>query len=537
MLKKFARVFSALIIVLTVGWFTRNAIVNAAGNCGLPRPDQVIIYSEKNGRGSCKVLTIDKVSMKGTYCNAGDFGLPDDSIYSIDVGADVRAVLYQKKNQPTGCPKVLYDDDVDSDRQAFFEGGFSYPDLGNRAGGETSSIEVFKKEGGPAAINYEGNYPRDRAAFWSNDPQGLANDGQNWFVTTNSQIFKVPFTYDLGAPCFIGTQLELSDGTFICAPTLVPHIRAGISSSDSDAGYDHIGDPDQSSGFLFVPLNNSSGSPGRIAVYRTTDLRHLSSADLPGIEDASWVAIRPSTGALWVSTHDPVKPLVAFVIDWQQLRGTGKLVLHSPTRFPLLDQDGAPLDQVVRDRCWRFGFTWCQAADLFEECWSRIPDRDKSGPPFAWQCLALRDPVTVFINHAQGGVFNPEGRLLYVSTGPCDSTGYIYVFAIDAKTGTARLQARSGNAYGVFDFENHASTLGYCTGDEGEGIDWVDVRGRNVYNIPEGQLHLVMANNPHVPFLDSYSVYVKHYSNSSLPIPATPASPRRGLLPPLPQSE
>jgi hypothetical protein len=312
-----------------------------------------------------------------------------------------------------------------------------------------------------------------------------------------------------------------------------------MSSSDSDAGYDHIGDPDQSSGFLFVPLTKPSGAlPGRIAVYDATDLRYRSSADLPGIGDVSWVAIRPSTRALWVSTGDPVKPLVAFAIDWQQLRATGKLVLHSQARFALLDQDGAPLDQVVRDRCRRFGFTWCQAKDLLEECLL------KTNKSFRPQCFDLfRDPVTVFINHAQGGVFNPEGSLLYVSTGPCDSAGYIYVFAIDAKTSTARLQARSGNAYGVFDFENHPDmTFGNCSGDEGEGIDWVDVRGRNVYNIPEGQLHLVMTVNPNADptspnFVDTYTVYVKHYSNSNLPIPAKPTPPRRGLLPPLPQSE
>src|SRR5262249_7047292 len=157
-----------------------------------------------------------------------------------------------------------------------------------------------------------------------------------------------------------------------------------------------------------------------------------------------------------------VKPLVAFVIDWQQLRATKpKLVLHSPTRFALLDQDGAPLDQVVRDRCWRLGFRWCQAADLVNEC---LKDTD-------WgllKCYELFiDPVTVFIQHAQGGVFNPEGSLLYVSTGPCDSAGYIYVFAIDVKKNTARLQARSGNAYGVFDFENHPdTTFSHCSGDE-----------------------------------------------------------------------
>jgi hypothetical protein len=524
MLKKFASVFSTLIIVLTVGWFIRNAIVNAAGNCGLPGPHEVIIYSELNGGGSCKKLQIRN------YCDARAFGLPDESIYSIDVGADVRTVLYQKKNQPTGCPR-LPDDDVDNDRQAFFEGGFSYPNLGgfslpnrgSRAGGETSSIEVFAKKGGPAAINYEGNYPRSRPAFWSNDPQGLANDGQNWFVTNNEKIWKVPFTYDLGADCPIGTKLEYDydNGVLTCVPTFpfAPPISAGISSSDSDAGYDHIGDPDQSSGFLFVPLTNPNGYPGRIAVYSTTDLRYLSSADLPGITDLSWVAIRPSTRALWVSTGDPFQQLVAFAIDWQQLRATGKLVLHSPARFTLLDQDGTPWDQV-------FLSPYCRSLYLV----------GGTDPKFCKD-----DADTVFINHAQGGVFNPEGSLLYVSTGPCDSAGYIYVFAIDAKTGTARLQARSGNAYGVFDFENHPdetyfSTYGGCSGDEGEGIDWVDVRGRNVYGIPEGQLHLVMAVNK-TTFDRTYKVYVKHYSNRNLPIPEKPTPPRRGLLPPLPQSE
>jgi hypothetical protein len=80
-------------------------------------------------------------------------------------------------------------------------------------------------------------------------------------VTNNEKIWKVPFTYDLGADD---------------PPT--PLISAGISSSDSS--YNHIGDPDQSSEFLFVPLEGDN-RPGRIAVYDTTDLRHLSSADLP----------------------------------------------------------------------------------------------------------------------------------------------------------------------------------------------------------------------------------------------------------------
>jgi hypothetical protein len=87
--------------------------------------------------------------------------------------------------------------------------------------------------------------------------------------------------------------------------------------------------------------------------------------------------------------------------------------------------------------------------------------------------------------------------------------GYVYVFAIEDETNTARLQARSENGYGPFNFENHPdTTFGRCSQDEGEGLDWLDVRGLNIPGIPDGHLHLIMIDND----AGTDNVYLKHYS-------------------------
>lgn len=122
-------------------------------DCSFPQPEQVIVYDEIDCGGACRLLDI------GYYRDPASFGLPTDSISSIDVGANARAVLYEH-NEFRG-------------RQAHLEGGFNYGELG-RENDKTSSIEIFRKEGGAAATSYLNEYPSKRKTYWSEQAQGLA---------------------------------------------------------------------------------------------------------------------------------------------------------------------------------------------------------------------------------------------------------------------------------------------------------------------------------------------------------------------------
>jgi hypothetical protein len=235
------------------------------------------------------------------------------------------------------------------------------------------------------------------------------------------------------------------------ASSNAPENPVGIPQILKNVGYDHFGDPDvdKGSGLLFVPLDG--GSKPRIAVFSPVDLRFLSSfelSDSPG-QNASWLAIHPKEQTLWVSTSNQIRE---YDIEWGRLGVDGQLILTFRRQIMLRDRDGVtPLN----------------------------------------------------LEHMQGGVFNPEGTLLYTSNGYTNTNGYVHVFAIEDDMNTARLQARSENGYGPFNFETHPGT-----DDEAEGLDWLDVRGLNVPGIPDGQLHLVMIDND----WPKDDLYFKHYS-------------------------
>jgi|SRR5579862_2535090 len=106
---------------------------------------------------------------------------------------------------------------------------------------------------------YLGNYPSGSSLGWNGDSQGVAHDDGDWFFTTQDWLLKIPVQYNLATP-------------FNPA-----HPPAGVQTSGPNPltsyGYDHLGDPDQVGGFLFVPVENSSNKhPPAIAVFKASDL-------------------------------------------------------------------------------------------------------------------------------------------------------------------------------------------------------------------------------------------------------------------------
>jgi hypothetical protein len=286
-----------------------------ANDCGLPEPNQVIIYQGRERRGRCAVLGV------GKYPNPSAFGLRDNSISSIDVGADVRATLYEHAN----C----------GGRQAHVEGGSYYDPVGNNATNETSSIEVFPKLGGPAATFYVRNYPSDAEPFWAEGVQGIAHDDRNWFITQTTTLSKIRLTTPLANAKAVMT--------------------VGIPDEMARAGYNHFGDLDQAHGYLLVPVQGEKSEregggrlPPALAVFRTDDNLSFVGWDIiPSLpsDGGAWVAYRPNTDTLFFSGGDisSTQPLYEYTLGWDLLSSHVVSLVDQPPIY-LYDRQHVPVE-------------------------------------------------------------------------------------------------------------------------------------------------------------------------------------------------
>lgn len=407
---------------------------DSSRNCALPKDNEAVIYSQENFKGTCRVLA------QGNYPNPWHFEpVPGNSIKSMEVGRDVRLVLFASRGF--------------AGSKSFFEGGYRYASIGG-AGAQASSIAVTPGLGGRIASLYLGDHPTDRENFWSDNTQGLANDGESWFVIRgfregDTRIYKVPLTYDLSSA---------SQGK---------HPYATIPDSLKKAGYGHFGDPDRSGEFLFVPAQGPGVAP-RIAVFRTKDLGYVGSKEIPKLDNSGggWVAIRPGTNTLWVSggAINAGRELSEYTIDWDQLHTKGTLALSFKQTVLLYDWDGVL-------------------------------------------------PIT--IRSMQGGVFNSDGSIMYIASGFCDTVGYVHAFHIEGDKGV--LQASTSNGGDApFNYKTEPDDLVCvfgecaCTSDEAEGIDWIDVAGKGVPGVPSGKLHVVLIDND---LLSKDNLFLKHYGD------------------------
>lgn len=153
-------------------------------NCSPPPPscnptaDQVALYVDANYSGNCVVKNI------GQYSNPSAIGLPNDSISSIKVGGNVRAILCRDDNYGGVC-ETFYGDD---------------PDLSNNSIGndQVSSAKVEQRASLPAAPtllspeNYETfNEGQVIYLYWSatgNEYEGEVWGGPGGTLTFGPQV-------------------------------------------------------------------------------------------------------------------------------------------------------------------------------------------------------------------------------------------------------------------------------------------------------------------------------------------------------------
>src|SRR5687767_3198778 len=102
---------------------------------------------------------------------------------------------------------------------------------------------------------YLGNNPHSTdSPDWSENAQGLANDGQYWFFTNKTALFK----YDAN-----WVPVDGNDVGRLGMVTFPPELAV--------MGINHFGDPDHYGGYVFVPFE-SGGPTTIIAAFRASDL-------------------------------------------------------------------------------------------------------------------------------------------------------------------------------------------------------------------------------------------------------------------------
>jgi Bacterial TSP3 repeat len=325
--------------------------------------------------------------------------------------------------------------------------------------GEIASAKAALTSGCPTHT-YLGNNP-DGTDWpdWSEQAQGVANDGKHWFFTSmTGGLFKYDANWlpidgdDIGKLGHVGFPPELGS-----------------------MGIDHFGDPDYYAGYVFVPFEHNDDDPAKqkaiIGVFRASDLAFVDWVDmLPFQPKAGWVAIDPVEEILYTSNDRLVAgtPLLRYKVDLSKLEnGIPHDFLTPTTSIAVLDADGSPV----------------------------------SGK---------------FI-YIQGGVFTPW-RDLYLSVGMADETpektrGGLHLFRRTSDGSAFQLVESSVNVSDhvgepVFAYEYHPGSS-IDPEEEPEGIDWW-----NRDNVPgsfyKGQLHAILLDND-LNSWDDDKIWLKHY--------------------------
>jgi hypothetical protein len=302
---------------------------------------------------------------------------------------------------------------------------------------------------------YLGNNPDTDLPDWSEQAQGVANDGKHWFFTSmEGGLFKYDANWrpidgdDIGKLGHVGFPPEL------------------------DAmGIDHFGDPDYYAGYVFVPFehndDDSQKQKALIGVFRASDLAFVDWMDMLAFQTkAGWVAIDPVEGILYTS-HDRLvagTPLLRYQVDLSKIENDIPHDFLTPTSpIAVLDANGSPVSGTFK--------------------------------------------------YMQGGVFTPWGDL-YLSVGmadqsPASTRGGLHLFRRTSDGSAFQLVESSVNVSGhvgepVFAYEYHPG--GTFPGEEPEGIDWW-----NRDNVPgsryKGQLHAILLDND----LTDDQIWLKHY--------------------------
>lgn len=202
----------------------------------------------------------------------------------------------------------------------------------------------------PNSVEQITEYPFEGDPGWTNELNGVTNDGKNWYITQRNRIWKFPLSFQLGQ------DIDVDE-----PPAGV--LSNGIPSKydyEIDYGYyfyDHLGDLDFYQGLLYVALEGHSydmtetfrvlpNPPPKIAIYDANSLAFVSAATVPGYEadivsSCAWCAVNPLNDLLYTSDSNPVNNTLRVYKHY--ISPGGELILNFNGYFRL---EGAPLEEV-----------------------------------------------------------------------------------------------------------------------------------------------------------------------------------------------
>jgi hypothetical protein len=477
--------------------------------------------------------------------------------------------------------------------QATYEPGAriaSHAQLGPNVGDLVSSLILDNLDvlgdTEPLASTFKGNYPgsTDGHTFWTDGNDGLCHNHDYWFIAqtqTNTKdwtdntipevsscVEKIGRIWRCPLDCDLNTS-PVRDDSFLGGYYLDPNTHAPVlgpggscssciskslydysvewlaaDPSQSDkagsvfGGYNHFGDPDRATvngtDYVLVPVEtcvHDVNHPNYILVL-DVGLNFVGRWFFPNTPpvvidpkelSAAWVAVRPGTNEIWTSYSD--------------------YLLNAANRAPNPSDPSTWLSfYSTDDPDWSKNHVQNGLLIFDPQIWNNPRGNDptgiqnlvlKSTPPVI---TGLRGyPVSLMT--AQGGVFSPSGKVLYLAAGYtgdesfsgsiedgiCYSTDwfsdcmkpndYGVVTAIDADTYS--VLETSGNNVGPFNYQiaNDENT------NEPEGLDFFDTAcyAADVGRPPAGfgltQLHAMVNNDQ----LQGWSgVYLKHYTGNGL---------------------
>ncbi|MFZ5995488.1 MAG: hypothetical protein ACOYU4_10945 [Thermodesulfobacteriota bacterium] len=178
--------------------------------------------------------------------------------------------------------------------------------------------------------NYLGNYPKDRETGWSDNLQGVTNDGHNWFFTQETNLWRFPVSHDLNKKV---TKANPEKGILM------------VRMPSELKGYNHFGDLDYHEDFLYIPITGEDKTPV-IGVFQAGNLSYIGCFVLNGQSGAGWCAINPKDGLLYTSnsTVSPDNPMFRYEVDFDKIRLRGQVIRSFKDRYQVYKPNGAGLE-------------------------------------------------------------------------------------------------------------------------------------------------------------------------------------------------
>lgn len=295
------------------------------------------------------------------------------------------------------------------------------------------------------------DHPNNLDSDWTDNVQGITNDGLYWYITQKTKLIRAPEIADLADNLYQYGYTELSNW-----PEL--------------SGYEHFGDisffdPDPNdgqSGYILVPVD-SAPSYARLALFQANEtLTYIGSDVFAGQgHNAGWVAVGPD-GTVYSSENAPTE-IRKYQVNWNDIQQGANVEVTYTGSLQLRDYDGAPLDDNSSQKLTRM----------------------------------------------QGGVITPTGAVLFLVNGfyfnePGDESWGVHAFSIGPYSCTRIARSCNNGDECIFHYEFHPENT---FGEEPEGLTIWDQDFGQAPSI-DGQLHVLMSRQN--AFGDE--VYLKHFT-------------------------